>query len=103
MYLGKVSAPYHGNNFKAALARLFILSPIPFPREKAQTFPALLSEATYNIEAEKTRFADLLERVAAKPKTSEWPIHAVFGKLTAEQYGKLGYKHTDHHLQQFSV
>ncbi len=103
MYLGELSAPYHGNNFKAAAARLFIFSPIPFPREKAQTFPSLLSEATYNIETEKTRFANLLERVAAQSKTAEWPIHAVFGKLSAEQYGILGYKHTDHHLQQFAV
>jgi hypothetical protein len=103
MYLGEVSEPYQGNNLKAAVGRFVIFSPIPFPREKAQTFPSLLSEATYNIETEKTRFADLLERVAAQSKTAEWPIHPIFGKLTPDQYGKLGYKHTDHHLQQFGV
>jgi hypothetical protein len=103
MYLGELSAPYHGNNFKAAVMRLFAFSPIPIPREKAPASPPLISEATYNIETEKSKFANLLERATAKSKTAEWPIHPFFGKLTAEQYGKLGYKHTDHHLQQFGV
>ena len=103
MYLGELSASYHGNNYKAAVMRLFAFSPIPIPREKAPTSPILLAEATYNIETEKSRFANLLERAATKSKTGAWPIHPFFGKLTGEQYGKLSYKHTDHHLQQFGV
>jgi Protein of unknown function (DUF1569) len=103
MYLGELTSPYHGNKFKSAIMKLVVFSPIPIPREKAPTSPALLAEATYNIESEKSRFADLLGRAVSQLKTAEWPIHPFFGNLTADQYGKLAYKHTDHHLQQFGV
>jgi len=29
--------------------------------------------------------------------------HPFFGKMTAEEWGILGYKHADHHLRQFGV
>jgi Protein of unknown function (DUF1569) len=103
LYLGEITAPYQSNAFISGLLKLFTFSPIPFPRGKAKTFKELISEATYNIENEKKRFQDLLERVAARANKAEWPVHPIFGKLTADQYGKLGYKHTDHHLQQFGV
>lgn len=83
--------------------KLFTFSPMPIPRGKAQTATPLISEGTYDLEAEKARFSTLLERVVAQPKTAEWPVHPLFGKMTGEQYGKLGYKHTDHHLQAFGV
>jgi hypothetical protein len=103
MYLGEITSPYHGNNFKAGIMKFFAFSPMPIPRGKAPTAPQLLSEGTYDIEAEKARFSTLLERVVAHPRTSGWPVHPFFGTMTGEQYGKLGYKHTDHHLQQFGV
>ncbi len=103
LYLGEVTSPYHGNALKSAIFKLITFSPIPIPREKGKTAPPLVSEGTYNIQTEKTRFAELLERVASKSKSAEWPIHPFFGKMTGDQYGKLGYKHTDHHLQQFGV
>ncbi len=103
LYLGEVTSPYHGSDLKAAIFRLFTFSPIPIPQAKAKTAPPLVSEGTYNIQSEKARFADLIERVAAQLPTYEWPIHPFFGKLTSDQYGKLGYKHTDHHLKQFGV
>jgi hypothetical protein len=103
LYLGEITSPYHGNNFKAGLFKLFTFSPLPIPRGKAPTAPPLISEGTYDLEAEKARFSSLLERVVAQPKTAQWPIHPLFGKMTGEQYGKLGYKHTDHHLQEFGV
>jgi hypothetical protein len=103
MYLGELNSPYHGNIFLAAILRLVTFSPIPIPKEKGKTTPPLISEGTYDLEAEKMRFGSLLERVTTQPKMHEWPIHPIFGKLTVDQYGKLGYKHTDHHLKQFGV
>ncbi|MBO6606198.1 DUF1569 domain-containing protein [Psychroserpens sp.] len=35
--------------------------------------------------------------------TTEWPEHPMFGKFTSEQWGKMQYKHLDHHLRQFGV
>jgi hypothetical protein len=103
LYLGEITSPYHGSDLKAAIFKLITFSPIPIPREKGKTAPPLVSEGTYNIESEKTKFAGLLERVASQPSNYKWPVHPFFGKMSADQYGKLGYKHTDHHLQQFGV
>ena len=33
----------------------------------------------------------------------EGNVHPFFGKMTADQWNKLGYKHVDHHLRQFGV
>ena len=37
-----------------------------------------------------------------KEKTS-WPAHPLFGDFTSDQWGKMQYKHLDHHLTQFGV
>lgn len=34
--------------------------------------------------------------------SSEGCMHPFFGRLTKEQAGYIGYKHTDHHLRQFN-
>ncbi len=50
-------------------------------------------------------FPVLLELVAAchalKDRT-QWNPHPLFGTLTPEQWGKMQYKHLDHHLRQFN-
>ena len=103
LYLGEITAPYQGNDFIAALARLFVFSPIPIPKGKTKTAAELVAADTYDLSAEKQHFAELINRIAAAAGTRKWPVHAFFGKLSEEQYGKLGYKHTDHHLKQFGV
>jgi len=52
---------------------------------------------------EKQRLLEKINRFhAEKPKT-EWPAHPMFGDFTPEQWGKMQYKHLDHHLKQFGV
>ena len=102
-YLGEVKTVPPTNNFKAALLRLVTFSPIPIPPEKGKTAPPFVAGSSYSIDSEKARFPQLIERVAGQRELKEWPISPVFGKLSGEQYGKLAYKHTDHHLKQFGV
>ncbi|HEY3876163.1 MAG TPA: DUF1569 domain-containing protein [Candidatus Kapabacteria bacterium] len=103
LYVGEISVPYGTNPFLTALGKLFTFSPIPIPRGKAQTVPVLMAKETYDLEQEKQHFPSLLEAVAVQQTKTDWPVHPFFGKLSAKQYGKLGYKHTNHHLQQFGV
>ncbi|NAS14181.1 DUF1569 domain-containing protein [Poritiphilus flavus] len=52
---------------------------------------------------EKPKLLELVtEFHQAKNKTS-WDPHPAFGDFTHEQWGKLQYKHLDHHLRQFGV
>ncbi len=55
----------------------------------------------FTIEREK--IISWLNRFAKEGKAVSPPIHPFFGQLTAEEWGKLAYKHLDHHLQQFGV
>lgn len=50
--------------------------------------------------------ADLLaeiERSDARSENANWGTHAIFGPLTKQEWGKLGFRHLDHHLRQFGV
>lgn len=72
-------------------------------RKGLPTVPALKTtekkEATVEIEKLKslvTEFKNLKTR-------TDWQPHPFFGTLTIEQWGKMEYKHLDHHLRQFNV
>lgn len=54
--------------------------------------------------AERTRLADLVDRFCTRgPAGAEGLVHPFFGRLTAEEWGRLMYKHLDHHLRQFNA
>lgn len=54
--------------------------------------------------ANRQGLKDVIQKVYDADKTaiSSRP-HPFFGKMTAEEWGILGYKHLDHHLRQFGV
>ncbi len=43
---------------------------------------------------------DLMERFAAQ-RSSPFPRHPLFGRMTNAEWGRWGYRHVDHHLRQF--
>lgn len=54
--------------------------------------------------AEQTRLVNLVDRFCVRgPANAEGVVHPFFGRLTAEEWGRLMYKHLDHHLRQFSA
>lgn len=56
-----------------------------------------------DITAEKTKLSALVTEFHGYKASNEWPAHPLFGKFSHEQWGKMQYKHLDHHLQQFGV
>lgn len=52
---------------------------------------------------EKTKLVEKINQFHAEKSKTEWPPHPMFGKFTSEQWGKMQYKHLDHHLTQFGV
>ncbi len=103
MYLGDVKSPPPIGILGRTVRKLRTLSPLPIPRARTPIEMPLVGGVTYSIDTEKARFPQLIERLAGQRKQQEWPIHPLMGKLSAKQYGKLAYKHTDHHLKQFGV
>lgn len=52
---------------------------------------------------EKRILLELLNQLNAQRMKSDWHAHPVFGKLTKDEWGKLQYKHLDHHIRQFGA
>ncbi len=58
---------------------------------------------TKDFEKEKIQLISLLEEFNKKDESVTLPPHPIFGKFTNEQWGKMQYKHLNHHLKQFGV
>jgi len=101
--LGETTAKFTGSNFKAALVRRVVISPMPIPQGKAKAPAELVAPDRYDLEAEKREFKNILERLVAKDAASPWPIHPLFGTMTRKQHGLFAYKESNHHLVQFGV
>lgn len=56
-----------------------------------------------NFEQEKATLLELIKDFHGKGEGYNWPVHPIFGKFSGEQWGKMQYKHLDHHLRQFGV
>jgi hypothetical protein len=56
-----------------------------------------------NFEEERNKLIELINRFNTQNSRDSVFIHPFFGKMTADEWGLLGYKHLDHHLQQFGV
>ena len=54
-------------------------------------------------DEERKHLTDLVKEFSSKREVSVWDPHPMFGKFTKDQWGKMQYKHLDHHLQQFNV
>jgi len=76
---------------------------LPWPKS-SPTAPELLARIDQSTWAtEVATFASVLYQFATRPADAAWPVHPAFGKLSRKAWGKLGYRHTDHHLRQFGV
>ena len=92
--VGRVLAPFVRKSF---------LGEKPFQRN-APTDPAFKIAGDRDFAAERIRLAALIERFASRgPAAAEGLVHSFFGRLTADEWGRLMYKHLDHHLRQFNA
>jgi len=58
---------------------------------------------TVDLNTEKENLAQLVDSFHERKEQKEWLPHPIFGNFTTEQWGKMQYKHLDHHLRQFGV
>ncbi|MBK7295024.1 MAG: DUF1569 domain-containing protein [Holophagaceae bacterium] len=93
-FLGKLLTP---------LIRGQIFGDKPF-RRNAPTDPTYVIKDPLDFDAERARLATLIDRVVQRGTAkTEGMVHPFFGRLSGEQWGRLIYKHFDHHLRQFGV
>lgn len=53
--------------------------------------------------SEKQKLQQLLDEFETQRERTDWKPHPSFGEMTKEQWGKMQYKHLDHHFKQFNA
>lgn len=94
LFLGKLVAPF---------IRGLALGKRPFGHN-SPTDPSFIvpDERDFNLEC--LRLATILDRFIQRgPESAAKATHAFFGTMSGEEWGRLMYKHLDHHLRQFGV
>ncbi len=56
-----------------------------------------------DFDTEKQAIANLINALNDQRERNDWQPHPAFGKMTKDQWGKMQYKHLDHHFRQFGV
>jgi hypothetical protein len=72
-------------------------------KHNAPTSTALKVVDPCEFAAEKAAFVGALRIITAGPHTVTAADHVLFGPMTATEWGRLMYKHIDHHFRQFGV
>jgi hypothetical protein len=84
------------------VVKWLMLNIIPFPKG-APTARELVARPPVAWGDEREAVVGLVERFAHESARTSWPPHPLFGPLTGAEWGKLAWKHLDHHLRQFGV
>jgi hypothetical protein len=93
-FLGKLVTPF---------IRSTVLGPKPLGRN-SPTDPDLVIAEDRNFAAESQRLSTLVDRFCqVGPNAAGRQTHSFFGRFSGEEWGRLTYKHLDHHLRQFGV
>lgn len=92
----------NGNLFVRVFFKKSMYNDKPW-RKNLPTSPALRAKEEKDLTTEKTKLKQLVNDFYACRSRTEWNPHPLFGKLTPEQWGKVQFKHLDHHLTQFGV
>jgi hypothetical protein len=105
MAMGEVLSPRHwlGRLLGPMVKTQALKEGVPM-RKGSPTMKELVMGDGLDFEREREGLREALERFAAGGQAGcTTHPHAFFGKLTAEQWSILMYKHLDHHLRQFGV
>lgn len=76
---------------------------VPFPRSAPAPREMVTRAKPVTWDRDLAALRDCLERFGTRDRRGAWPVHPVFGPLSARAWGALGWRHLDHHLRQFGV
>jgi hypothetical protein len=88
------------------LAKLFFKKSLYSEKPWGKNLPTakfLKETMDRDFNTEKANLQALLLEFEAQRERTDWKPHPGFGSFTKEQYGKMQYKHLDHHFRQFGV
>jgi len=72
-------------------------------KKNGMTAKAFKTEENKDFRGERDQLITLLNELHEQRGKTDWAPHPSFGNFTKDQWGKMQYKHLDHHLRQFGV
>ena len=72
-------------------------------RKNLPTAPGFKIIDEKDFDTEKKAITNLIDELNTHRERDDWQPHPAFGKMTKDQWGKMQYKHLDHHFRQFGV
>jgi hypothetical protein len=102
MYCGDLEVGFKSTPIQYFPLKHAFLYLLPMPKN-VPTARELKLRAPGEWDAEMARLRDAIARFSDRRTSADWPLHPIFGRMSARAYGVLAYKHTDHHLRQFGV
>lgn len=101
--LGEITSHSQGSfMMRTAIGKWIAFSNIPWPKGSNTPNEMNIEKNVFSyteIEAEKNELLNYLEKVKSSATLKPHPF---FGALSKREWGRLVYKHVDHHLKQFS-
>ncbi len=85
---------------RTALVKWLVIDRMQWPKG-TPTAPELLARTAEPWEEERAQLIALVKRFEREASRTSWPDHPAFGALTGPQWGRLAWKHLNHHLTQF--
>lgn len=101
---GEIKCEDRSRFITRTLVKRLILMGMKAPKGKVETLPEvnphLLGSKPVNFESDRDYLLRKIQEFIGFDEKNIQP-HAMFGKLSKKQWGKLIYTHLDHHLSQF--
>lgn len=72
-------------------------------KKNSPTAKELLPVDAKSFSEEKAKIIGLIDKMVAKQASFEGKNHPFMGKMTADEYGKITWNHTDYHFTQFGI
>ncbi|MBS1978906.1 MAG: DUF1569 domain-containing protein [Bacteroidetes bacterium] len=99
---GEIKAPAQGPGvLHTALGKWISLSAIPWPKGLPTPKEMNMKKQGITLDAFEVVRNQLLEYLNKATSEPSLTAHPFFGNLSREEWGRLIYKHLDHHLKQF--
>jgi Protein of unknown function (DUF1569) len=99
---GEIAVPSKKLPLRFTPIKQFVIFVAPFPKG-APTAPQLIGRSAVDWPSECGTLCRGMDQFAERGRSAALPEHPAFGKLTARAWGRLIYRHMDHHLRQFGV
>jgi hypothetical protein len=100
--LAQEETPLKSNFIVKLLFKKMLYSDKPF-KKNAPTPPVFQVQDDRNFKLEKKKLIYWMKALYADRENENRRPHPVFGHYTKEQWGKMQWKHLNHHFEQFGV